>query len=325
MEIGEKDFLPPTGYFGTSSLSQFDRVLAPSIPSKNPFLPSAPEVLGAGAWHARVLDAGFARVTAGSHLFGEDRPGSYSGGSNGSRTRDHHTFVYLTKGRGTVETASAGRLTVMAGSVLVLFPGEAHRYSPDPETGSDEYWIEAEGPWIDQVAAAADFHPVAPVMPVGHDDALLRCYRCVIATMAEAPPGYEAIIGTRVIEILARIRALQLAGAGSGDRDGRMVRRAVLHMRETLGSGVDLEALAFELGVSYSRFRQIFREKTGSAPGRYFIDMRIQRACELLEATDLPVQAVSDSLGFDSLFYFSRLFKKRTGLPPTAWRAARRG
>jgi AraC-like DNA-binding protein len=264
-------------------------------------------------WHARVLDAGFARVTA----------GGVAGWQSGARAEKCFTFVYLTKGRATVETVSAGRLTFPAGSVLVLFPRETQGHAPDHETGSDEYWIEAEGPWIERVVAAAGFHPVAPVMPVGHDDALLRCYRSVIATMAEALPGYEAIIGTRVIEILARIRALQLAGAG--DRNGRMVRRAVLHMRENLSGGVDLQALACELGLSYSSFRRIFREKTGSAPGNYFIDMRIQRACELLEATDLPVQAVSDSLGFESLFYFSRLFKKRTGQAPSAWRAARRG
>jgi AraC-like DNA-binding protein len=298
-------------------------VPAPTIHSKNAFFPSAPEAFGADAWHARVLDAGFARMTAGSTRVGGDRPGACSGGDSVSRTRDRFTFVYLTKGRATVETVSAGRLTFPAGSVLVLFPREAQGHAPDHDTGSDEYWIEAEGPWIERVVAAAGFHPVAPVMPVGHDDALLRCFRSVIATMAEALPGYEAIIGTRVIEIVARIRALQLAG--TVDRDGRLVRRAVLHMRETLGCGVDLQALAFELGLSYSSFRRIFREKTGSAPGNYFIDMRIQRACELLEATDLPVQAVSDSLGFESLFYFSRLFKKRTGVPPSAWRAARRG
>jgi transcriptional regulator GlxA family with amidase domain len=59
---------------------------------------------------------------------------------------------------------------------------------------------------------------------------------------------------------------------------------------------------------------------TTETAGQYHLQLRIGRAKDLLTGTALPVQQIAIQLGFDSPFYFSRIFKKKTGLAPQEWR-----
>jgi transcriptional regulator GlxA family with amidase domain len=52
----------------------------------------------------------------------------------------------------------------------------------------------------------------------------------------------------------------------------------------------------------------------------YFTELRIQRACVMLDTSELQVGEIAGSLGFQDPLYFSRLFRQHTGLPPTAYR-----
>ena len=67
----------------------------------------------------------------------------------------------------------------------------------------------------------------------------------------------------------------------------------------------------------------ITKKKTGYAPIDYFIRLKIQKACELLETTDQQVGEMGYSLGYPDIDYFSRLFKKVVGLSPRQYRAER--
>ena len=63
-----------------------------------------------------------------------------------------------------------------------------------------------------------------------------------------------------------------------------------------------------------------FRRYTGLTPYQYFLQLRIHRAKELLSDPDVQVKEVAARLRFDNQYYFARLFKKKTGVTPSAWR-----
>jgi AraC-like DNA-binding protein len=219
----------------------------------------------------------------------------------------------------------SGEVAVEAGSVFLVFPKVWHRYRPDRETGWSEYWVEAGGPMLESAVRRAGMNAASPVMRVGHDDALLRCFLNIADTIQREDPGFEAIIGIRSLEIVARIRSLMMIARSTGvTTPEQIVRQAQLSMRENLGGAVDLQNLARQLGVSYSSFRRVFKDETGRAPGEYFIEMKINRARQLLMA-DMGIQEVADLLGFDSPHYFSRLFKARAGVTPGSLRPSRSG
>ena len=74
------------------------------------------------------------------------------------------------------------------------------------------------------------------------------------------------------------------------------------------------------MGISYSNFRKLFKEFTGIAPAMYQQELRLQRAKELLSATNLSIKEIAYRLNFESPDYFSSKFKSKTGRKPTDFR-----
>jgi AraC-like DNA-binding protein len=281
------------------------------------YLPRNPS---ADEWGATVLDAGHGTVPPGSDYPLPGHPEDHEFTWEKGRSLDAYTFVYITAGRGTFDSKASGEVPVEAGSVFLVFPGVWHRYRPESETGWDEYWVECEGELLEAAVRRSGMDPASPVMRVGHDDALLRCFLNIAETIKEEVPGFEPIIAMRSLEIVARIRSLLKICSGSGvTTPEKLVRQVQLKMREALGESIDFHQFAQQFGISYSTFRRIFKQETGRAPGEYFIEMKMNRAKQLLVA-DKSIQVVAELLGFDSPYYFSRLFKSRIGRSPSTFR-----
>ncbi len=78
--------------------------------------------------------------------------------------------------------------------------------------------------------------------------------------------------------------------------------------------------MARRVDLGETAFRAAFRRVTGRAPRDYVEEQRIGRAKHLLIETDRSVKAIALSEGYDDAYHFSRVFKRVTGLSPTAFR-----
>ena len=81
-----------------------------------------------------------------------------------------------------------------------------------------------------------------------------------------------------------------------------------------------MKELAGSLGISYDYFRHIFKQQMGMAPYQYHLQLRINRAKELLHGTNMTTKDIAFALQFEAPYHFSRLFKQKTGMTPTEWR-----
>lgn len=73
---------------------------------------------------------------------------------------------------------------------------------------------------------------------------------------------------------------------------------------------------ARKFGVHPNYLTRIFREKYDIAPKQYLLHLKLEKACQLLRSTDLPVATIAGSMGFDDAMAFSKLFKKTYGCTP---------
>lgn len=87
---------------------------------------------------------------------------------------------------------------------------------------------------------------------------------------------------------------------------------------------VTLEQLADRAHMSQRTLTRCFNESFGMSPMNYVIDVRLRRAEEMLSGSDARVKDVAPKVGIDDASYFARLFRKRTGLEPSAFRAQQR-
>lgn len=79
------------------------------------------------------------------------------------------------------------------------------------------------------------------------------------------------------------------------------------------------EILAEKCHISEIHFRNLFKEHYGTTPHQYIIDVRINKAKQLLADGMLKINTISEECGFSNPYHFSRLFKEKTGLTPTEY------
>ncbi len=87
-----------------------------------------------------------------------------------------------------------------------------------------------------------------------------------------------------------------------------------------LFSNLKVDQLAKLSNLSLSSFKREFKKQFNNSPTNYINEKRIQKAKELLTTTNLPVSEIAYETGFRDSLYFTRLFKKITGTPPTSFR-----
>ncbi|MEU0687784.1 helix-turn-helix transcriptional regulator [Streptomyces uncialis] len=105
------------------------------------------------------------------------------------------------------------------------------------------------------------------------------------------------------------------------------LRRAKDLMDRSYADPLDLTTLAAEAGCSRFHFLRSFQAAYGETPGRYLTQRRIERARDLLRATNLTVAEICHLVGYSSVGSFSSRFSEVVGVSPTAYRGeiARQG
>jgi len=281
------------------------------------YLPPAP---GAQDWGLHVLDAGYTLIPPGSPYPPQKHPDDHMFSWEEGRVLESFTLVYITCGGGRFESERGGSHAIRSGDLFILFPGERHRYRPDPQTGWDEYWVEFDGEWAKRIMTRTGFSPNKPVVTAGDDSEILRLFIEINEATQSQPPGFEPLIATQTAQIIARTLAHLRHGTPVERETEHFVRQARMYLLQNAERPIDFEALARSLGVSYSVFRRRFRERTGLPPGQYQIQIRLKKARLLLRNSTLSVAEIAERTGFESAQHFTRLFKKKTGRPPAAFR-----
>ncbi len=96
-------------------------------------------------------------------------------------------------------------------------------------------------------------------------------------------------------------------------------------IREQFSTTLSLEVLADRLGISPGRLSRLFIAETGQGFLEYLIEVRIDQARKLLSQPGASVKQVSQSCGYQDQNYFSRLFKKMTGMTPSEYSSSTHG
>jgi AraC family transcriptional regulator len=169
--------------------------------------------------------------------------------------------------------------------------------------------------------------PSGAFRPVyGTDDPELR--NLLILLLKESETGglcgalYAESLGTALATRL--LHAARVAKLSTNNRISplppRPLRRVLERMRAGLDANLDLATLAAESGYSRAHFLRTFRAATGQTPHRYLIELRLERARELIDSGSMPLIDIAGDCGFSSQAHLTTAFRSRFGVAPSAYR-----
>lgn len=281
------------------------------------YLPQEPEDQ---VWGVFLLDAGSANISSGSAYPPAGHPEGYHFRWNEGRVLNEFQIILIRRGGGILETRSGGRRSLRAGQAFVLYPGEWHRYKPTPSVGWTELWIGFSGDYAAHLMR--NFFDVnEPVISLAGPREVSDLFTAIVSSATEwSNSGLRSLLGVRVLELIAHLHRSRNVAAGAGHP---RLESARLDILTRAAERIEWTDMARHYGMGYATFRRRFKEMTGRSPLDYQIQVRLNRAAELLRHTPLAAREIAERLGYTHVHFFSRQFKKRFGKSPQKYRALR--
>jgi LacI family transcriptional regulator len=104
--------------------------------------------------------------------------------------------------------------------------------------------------------------------------------------------------------------------------DPRLV-AAIRYMQEHISEDIGIVGIAEGTGIPARTLQGLFKEVFRNGPARFLLQLRLDRACEMLLETDLTVQAIAEACGLSSLRNVNRCFNRELGISPREFRKSR--
>lgn len=261
-----------------------------------------------GTAHLVVTDCGYFPE---AHSHGQVRPSPIS----------QSVIIVCAQGAGWCQT-EAGRFDVIAGQVIILPQGHPHSYGASADDPWTLWWLHVAGNDLPEFLTAAGMTPESPVRN------LSDVYR-VVALVAEVLQWMERDQTTASLLAAAgaawHLMALLASDRAPGNERSGLIDRAAEFLRANLDERTDVASLAAMARLSPSHFAALFRKQIGYPVLQYQTQLRMARAREMLDTTELSIAQVAESAGYPDSFYFSRQFKKLHGVTPFRYRAQHKG
>ncbi|RTE10859.1 AraC family transcriptional regulator [Paenibacillus whitsoniae] len=99
------------------------------------------------------------------------------------------------------------------------------------------------------------------------------------------------------------------------------IQTIIRYMESNYYKQITVNLLASHAHLEVSYFIRAFHKIVGKTPLQYLHDLRLNAAASFLQTTKMSVQHITEAVGFQSIHYFSRLFKQRFGVSPSLWRS----
>jgi len=229
-------------------------------------------------------------------------------------------FIYCAEGNGWCEIAER-RHEVSKNQLLVVPAATPHVYGAEKKTPWTIHWFHAVGSnvqiYLDRLGVTRE----NPVVPLGGGVQLFSLFEDVLEGLEHGFTITHLIYAAHSLTHLMGLILRHKDEFGYGETTVReRVTKSIEFMKSHLNEPLKIATLAALVNLSRSHYTTLFKRVTGYAPLSYLNHLRMQRAVQLLNTTDLSIKRISDQLGFSDQFYFSRAFRKMHNHSPSEHR-----
>lgn len=239
----------------------------------------------------------------------------------GPGIRDHYLIHFVASGKG-FYTVNNTRYELHAGDVFLAKPSQLIIYSADYENPWEYYWVGFNGANANKLVAQLPFRENHPTHHCKKPEQIKKAIFNIFLSRGLEPRNEALMVGYLYLFIAELMQEVHESELYPSSSSSQYVINAVKYIQFNYSHDVSIDDIAKAVGVSRSHLYRVFMSNIGKSPIDYLTNYRINEACSLLKGSKLSIAEIAVSVGFFDQFYFSRVFKKNVGVPPSKYLAS---
>lgn len=229
----------------------------------------------------------------------------------GPEIRSHFLIVFVNEGNAVLKSAG-GDIAMKKDNILVMFPGERIYYYALSDWSIQ--WIGVDGR-VDKLFENIGVTKEHPVFTPQNPKEISRILTDIYETQCEGSMFVTYKVQSLIYEFFAA-----LAAAENERKICDPIASAIRTIEYNYNNHITVQGLADSLYLDTAYFSRLFKQKTGYSPKHYLLNVRLNRAKELLLHTEYPIREIAAATGFSDTLYFSKIFTRKEGVPPSLYR-----
>lgn len=225
-------------------------------------------------------------------------------------------LLYCLDGKGYVRTD--GHLYTLTASEAFCIPrGMPHCYYADEHDPWSILWVHFKGE--DIVRYPIDRMKIVRLNSPASDRRMQSYFEILFRVLEKNYTlGNFIYISQMLSLILSEIYFRERTDENTSQN--RHVTAVIRYMYAHINRGLTLDELSEQVGLSKSYLNTIFRASTGHPPLDFFLRLKMEEACKLLQMENKYIYEVAAAVGYSDPYYFSRMFRRIVGISPKEYR-----
>lgn len=225
---------------------------------------------------------------------------------------EQYILIYCTEGKGVIEVEDE-RYELRRSDAFCIPRNVRHKYYADQEEPWSILWVHFKGESI-------HYYPVEERRLVHinsrySDNRMMVLFKVLFRVLERNYTMGNFIYISQVLSLILAEVYFREKIDDSSVQD-RHVTVVIRYMYRNIHKNLTLQEISDEVQLSKSYLNAIFKAQTGKSPVEFFIHLKIKEACKLLKSSECYIYEVSEQLGYEDPYYFSRIFKKVVGVSP---------
>lgn len=238
----------------------------------------------------------------------------------GPGVRNHFLIHHVIRGKG-YYVCGEKTYHLQAGDTFLSYPDTTIHYYADEEDPWEYIWVGFSGHGTIDHIKKTDF-ACDPVYYGRDSEEIHRFLRAICDHSGTA--AWESLAMTSQLYALISFLIRTARNVSDEKLTKDCAQLAAEYILDHYAQPITVEGLAEYVCVSHSSLYRRFVKRFQMPPKRFLLEYRIERACEMLVNSDYSIQEISNSVGFEDPFYFSRAFKEIKGMSPRQYANANR-
>ena len=239
--------------------------------------------------------------------------------SFGPALKPHYMIHYILSGKGVFRTGGR-EYPLEAGSGFLIVPGHLAFYQADEKEPWTYVWVGFSGSGVESFVSYTGLSVRHPVSQSGHSDELYGSVRDMMEHNTYGLTNELRRNGQLQIFLSLIAESAGTQARPEEDRANQYVKRAVEFIQRNYCNPVKVTDVADYVCINRSYLYTLFENSMGMSPQQFLTAFRLTRAAELLAVTQLPVESIALSCGYNDPLVFTKAFKQMKGMSPSAYR-----